>query len=409
MSVTKDPTMFYLRLTAIGQESDCASVPGLFRRTADAIDDLGEVYVYDMLLEDAWTAQGPIPSMAVFYSRQKLPLRKHVVRLHDDILCTGEKDKVVGEHSFVVDEEERAEIAHDTGPSICLSNSYYETDIDSVPKLLRRAADYVALLGDVRVDDIMVEIDEHFKASVPYLTIRFHRPDRVGAQRRLRSSRESPDAEPREQPIHHLAIKDAKDQPGYLSRPRILRETADAIDDLGEVDIHGLFLHEEHTDGRWISEHVSFVNVYYSRPAAHGRDRREAPLDDVSSPASARHEYVGDAIDPNMVRDDENQSFRIHNPPAEPGRCSIPTLLRRTADAVDAMKKVEIDELVLHTEVTAVGRVPVIAVYYSRPTRLDEDNRREWVLIARDAKRRAKEMNKRRKRTEKRARRTNAD
>jgi hypothetical protein len=51
---------------------------------------------------------------------------------------------------------------------------------------------------------------------------------------------------------------------------------------------------------------------------------------------------------------------------------------------------------------TAVGRVPMVAVYYSRPTRADTENRIEWELVARDAKRRAKTMQKMRKRTNKR-------
>ncbi|BBZ27950.1 hypothetical protein MMAD_22450 [Mycolicibacterium madagascariense] len=404
----EDLTMFCLDVTNPGDEPDRTSVAKLSRRTADALDDLGEVYVYDLLLQDAWTPHGPLPSIAVFYSRHKLPLREHVVRLHDEILCTGDEDKVVGEHSYVVDEEERAELARDTGPSICLNNSYYETDIDSVPKLLRIMADFVTLLGDVHVDDIMLEIDEHFRASVPHLTIRYHRPDPIGGPPRVVNDWESPDAGRRERTVHHLAIKDAKEQPGHLSRPRLLREVADAIDELGDVDVYGLFLHEEHTDCTWIPEHVSFVNLYYGGPAAHGGDRGEESFDDVLSRLSAKHGYVGDAIEPHTFTGHEYPSFRLHNPPAEPVFGSVPTLLRRTADVVDAMKDVDIDELVLHTEVTAVGRVPMVAVYCSRPTRVDKDNRKEWVLIARDAKRRAKKMKKRRQRTKKQERRTNS-
>jgi hypothetical protein len=59
--------------------------------------------------------------------------------------------------------------------------------------------------------------------------------------------------------------------------------------------------------------------------------------------------------------------FALSNPEGEPGYLSVPKLLRRTADAIDELGKVDMHDLVLHIEVTAEGYVPSVTVYYSRP------------------------------------------
>jgi hypothetical protein len=55
----------------------------------------------------------------------------------------------------------------------------------------------------------------------------------------------------------------------------------------------------------------------------------------------------------------------IANPEEGPDRYSVPKLLRRVADRIDELgDSVIVNDLILHTEVTAEGYLPSINVYY---------------------------------------------
>jgi hypothetical protein len=419
--VVKDVATYHFELTNPEDDPNCANVPSLFRRTADAIADLGEVYVSDMVLDEFSTAKGYLPSIEVYYTRQKRPLRPCVGKLQDGSVGSGGAEvQTNAEPSFNSGESNQHRLPQEAERSFSLSNAFAETDVGNVPKLLRRIADLVDELGDVKVDDMVLDFKEYTNASIPYITIYSSRPDPVETQPRpeggaeghahdagaekytpdvMRPARET-ETESQEQTIHHFTLKDQRNQPGYLSRPRLLRQTANAIEELGEIEVHHLVLHQELTDGKWVPEHVSFVTVYYNRPESSGLITNHQDDGAIGNSASAdintTHAYVGDHIDPKMAEDLRNRSFRLHNSSTESGYRSVPKLLRRTADAVDALPKVEIDDLILHTEMTPAGRVPIIAVYYFRPSSSDKKFRKEWKQLAQYEKRRAKK-NKQRK------------
>ena len=191
--------------------------------------------------------------------------------------------------------------------------------------------------------------------------------------------------EHQDEAVGYFTLKDPLRRPGYLSRPRLLRQTADAIDALGEVIVHSIVLHEELTDWKWIVEHVSFTVVYYSRPDPPGgsneRQHQGAATDSAEAKPIPSFRYSGDHIHPDMAEDRSNHSFCLQNPRNEADSGSVSKLLRRTADAVDHLPGVEIDNLVLHTEVTPAGRLPTVAVYYSRPTPDDWESRAEWARL----------------------------
>jgi hypothetical protein len=405
-------TTFRLEVTTSDDESDSSTVPRLFRRAAEAIGTLGEVYVQDIMLQRLLSAEGQMLSVGVFYSRVKFPIRPHVVRLPFENAASDAPIKVEAEHRFIADESTRHRLARADDGSIFLNNSFFETDLSSVPKLLRRIADLVDLLGEVHVDDIVLDIEEYAEAQVPTITIFYSRPDRAEGQGRTAKEPEcsappqveselppgrSPgiDADPdsQEQVFQQMILKDPKCRPGYISRPKLLRQTADAIDALGEVEVRNLVLHEELTECRWAPEFVSFVTVYYNNRT----ETDEGGVANNSAVSTATRRYTGDQIDPDMAKDRSNRSFRLHNPPTEPGYRSVPKLLRRTADAIDALRKVEINSVVLHTEITAAGRIPTVAVYYSRPTRADKKSRTEWKRLAQEMKRRAKKQKRKKK------------
>ncbi|KJE21404.1 hypothetical protein FF36_04335 [Frankia torreyi] len=52
--------------------------------------------------------------------------------------------------------------------------------------------------------------------------------------------------------------------------------------------------------------------------------------------------------------------------PVGPGQDDVGALLRRVADSIDALGDIEVQELVMHTEVTADGAWHSISVYYQR-------------------------------------------
>jgi hypothetical protein len=51
--------------------------------------------------------------------------------------------------------------------------------------------------------------------------------------------------------------------------------------------------------------------------------------------------------------------------PAGPDRGNVPALLRRVADSIEALGSVDIQDLVLHSEITPDGDWYSVTVYYS--------------------------------------------
>lgn len=52
--------------------------------------------------------------------------------------------------------------------------------------------------------------------------------------------------------------------------------------------------------------------------------------------------------------------------PEGPGQDDVPALLRRVAESIERLGPVEVQDLVLHTEVTAEGMRPSLTVYFQR-------------------------------------------
>ncbi|MFE6757501.1 hypothetical protein ACFVDQ_28445 [Streptomyces sp. NPDC057684] len=50
--------------------------------------------------------------------------------------------------------------------------------------------------------------------------------------------------------------------------------------------------------------------------------------------------------------------------PAGTGQDDVPALLRRVADSIEALGSVEVQDLVMHTEITADGDWPSLTVYF---------------------------------------------
>lgn len=127
----------------------------------------------------------------------------------------------------------------------------------------------------------------------------------------------------------------------YYSVPKLLRRTADHLDEFDDVPVHDLWLEWDYyrdpetdeykyEDELWPSIHVNWP------------DRREA------TPPKPPH------------------YFSTTNPEDETGR-SVPNLLRRVADHLDELgDDAAVHELILHTEPTAEGLTPSAYTYYSR-------------------------------------------
>jgi hypothetical protein len=56
--------------------------------------------------------------------------------------------------------------------------------------------------------------------------------------------------------------------------------------------------------------------------------------------------------------------------PAGKDQGDVPALLRRVADSISALGEVEVQDLVMHTEVTEDGGWPSLTVYFHRSTAL---------------------------------------
>ena len=384
--MAKARSMFHVSVVNWDNDSDRFSVPLLFRRTADVIDDLGTVDVHDVVVDDGLTVGVHGPSLTVYYRR---PTASSSDR--------GRRRLADGAYAVADDEYTRVTFATPGSHSMTSLNSVYEPDIDSVSKLLRTSADSLDRIGSLAVDDTVLILDDAVLEKSwdpevgllrPMITVYYRFVERaeswngVGGDRVPRQSTLTDNGDG----VEYFKLKDRRLEPGYLSRPRLLRKTAKAIEALGEVDVHAVVLHEELTDWKWIIEHVSFTSVYYGdpRPARATDDRRDSSTAAVGAAVSVDtsdgyDKYSGAHIHPDMAGDLDNRSFRLHNPVDEPGHRSVSTLLRRTADAVDALPDVEIEHLVVHFDVTAAGRVPTVTVYYSRPTIDDWKSRAEWA------------------------------
>jgi hypothetical protein len=377
--------MFHVSVINSDNEFDRFSVSRLFRRAADVIDDLGTVVVHDVVVDQP-TMNGLAPSLTVYYSRPAATLSDCACRPHAE----GEYEHADG------DEYLRVTFATLGRHSVTSLNSVYEPDVDSVAKLLRTSADSLNRILSLAVDDTVLILDDvvlemswdpEVSGLRPMITVHYRLVERAETliEKRGRRPPTQSSLADGDDGLQCIKLKDRRHEPGYLSRPRLLRKTAKAIEALGEVEVLAVVLHEELTDWKWIIEHVSFTTVYYTDPQRRRRATTCCAASGgveaaVSVGADDEHvKYSGHHIHPEMAVDLDNRSFRLRNPVDEPGYCSVPTLLRRTADAVDALPDVEIDDLVLHVEVTPAGRVPTVTVYYSRPTIDDWQSRAEWA------------------------------
>ncbi|MET7389407.1 hypothetical protein ACFYPT_03325 [Streptomyces sp. NPDC005529] len=50
--------------------------------------------------------------------------------------------------------------------------------------------------------------------------------------------------------------------------------------------------------------------------------------------------------------------------PEGAGQANVPALLRRVADTIESLGSVEVQDLVMHTEITADGDRPSLTVYF---------------------------------------------
>jgi hypothetical protein len=63
--------------------------------------------------------------------------------------------------------------------------------------------------------------------------------------------------------------------------------------------------------------------------------------------------------------------------PAGPGQHDLPSLLRRVAESVEAIGPIEVQDLILHTEVTENGPWYSLTVYFHRLSATRAKNRKQ--------------------------------
>jgi hypothetical protein len=129
--------------------------------------------------------------------------------------------------------------------------------------------------------------------------------------------------------------------PDYYSVPKLLRRTADHLEELGDgVIVRDLRLEwgeyrDPQTD-ECKEELGPTISVDWP-------DRREAPPPDPMN------------------------YFSMTNPEGEPGRSSVPKLLRRVADRLDELgDDAVVFDLITHTEPTGQGFAPSANTYFGR-------------------------------------------
>jgi hypothetical protein len=127
----------------------------------------------------------------------------------------------------------------------------------------------------------------------------------------------------------------------YYSVSKLLRRTADHLDELGDgVTVRDLLLEwEQYLD----PQTYEFDEGLGPGVAVYWPDRLEAPPPDSMN------------------------YFSMTNPEGEPGRRGVPKLLRRVADHLDELgDDVVVFRLITHAESTGEGCAPSANTYYSR-------------------------------------------
>ena len=138
-----------------------------------------------------------------------------------------------------------------------------------------------------------------------------------------------------------FSLANPRADPGYYSVPKLLRRTADHLDELGDdVTVRDLRLQwEEYLD----PQTYKFDEELGPTVTVDWPDRREA-----TPPKPANY-------------------FSTTTPEEEPGRRSVPKLLRRVADRLDELgDDAVVNDLILHTEPTGEGFAPSANTYYGR-------------------------------------------
>ncbi len=90
---------------------------------------------------------------------------------------------------------------------------------------------------------------------------------------------------------------------------------------------------------------------------------------------SSSNNAVGDATMKMKAKNWTAEHFSQANP-AGPGQHDLPALLRRVAESVEAIGPVEVQDLILHTEVTDNGPWHSLTVYFHRQSATREKNRK---------------------------------
>jgi hypothetical protein len=129
--------------------------------------------------------------------------------------------------------------------------------------------------------------------------------------------------------------------PDYDSVPKLLRRTADHLEELGDdAAVRDLRLQWEE----------------YRDPQTHECNEELGPTVTVDWPDRR------EAMPP-----DPMNYFSMTNPEWEPDRCSVPKLLRSVAERLDELgDDAVVFSLIMHTEPTGDGFLPMANIYYGR-------------------------------------------
>jgi hypothetical protein len=126
----------------------------------------------------------------------------------------------------------------------------------------------------------------------------------------------------------HFSLANSKADPDYHSLPRLLRQMADRIDELGDAVVRDLrFELDEYVD-----------------------DPLYNPDEDELAPSLACF-YSRQGVQETTMADYTMSYFSMMNPVEEPGRCGVPKLLRRVAGRLDELSDDSVVyNLIVHTE-----------------------------------------------------------
>jgi hypothetical protein len=171
---------FYVAVSNPEDGPSCFSVSRLFRRTADSVDNLGQVNVHDLVLLRTPTVRGELPVLVVYYGRLATSNDRHNHgRRRKAIAAGGSAESHDAEHRFVGNDDTWEMIANLDCHEFYMNCSLSETDFSGVPKLLRRCADLIDLYGDVNIDDIFLDVGKIPKGRAPTATVYYSRYDHV--------------------------------------------------------------------------------------------------------------------------------------------------------------------------------------------------------------------------------------